>query len=232
MMQESKNLSHPSSVNSNLLQSQLSSSSGNFLWMTKKEINKQVHLMNGNRSKHGYKYFAWNCDKGFISENKIEDLKVYAMRNNPHLISVSEINIFKDETNSNEESKTVFSTEQLHKTFKIPGYEIIIPESWKVYGKARMLVYVHEEIKFKVCELQDDEKHLQTVTLEVGFGRAAKHYVNMYYREWKSIVTGENSMASPGNKSPQTYEHLAKVINNKYRLCLARRHESLCSQLE
>ena len=171
-------------------------SGGFFLWLTKKEINKNIHLTNGNKNKQGYKYFAWNCDKGFISENKIEDLKIYALKNTPHIMSVTEINISKNENNTNEDSKTIFSTEQVHKVFQIPGYEIILPVSWQLYGVARILVYVHEEINYKVCELNNDEKHLQTVTLEVGFGRASKHFVNMYYREWKSLVTGENSTAA------------------------------------
>ena len=121
---------------------------------------------------------------------------MFALRNTPHIISVTEINISKNENNYNDASKTNFSTEQVHKIFQIPGYEIILPASWQLHGTARILVYVHEEIKYKVCELDDDEKHLQTVTLEVGFGRASKHYVNVYYREWKSLVTGENSTAA------------------------------------
>jgi hypothetical protein len=51
---------------------------------------------------------------------------------------------------------------------------------------------VHEELNYKVCPLNDDEKHLQTITLEVGFGISSKHLVNFYYREWTSCVTGEN----------------------------------------
>ena len=205
-------------------------SGGFFLWLTKKEINKNIHLTNGNKNKQGYKYFAWNCDKGFISENKIEDLKIYALKNTPHIMSVTEINISKNENNTNEDSKTIFSTEQVHKVFQIPGYEIILPVSWQLYGVARILVYVHEEINYKVCELNNDEKHLQTVTLEVGFGRASKHFVNMYYREWKSLVTGENSSTS--HESQETNEYLDKSKFNNQRFCCFRRHESLCSKLE
>ena len=54
-------------------------------------------------------------------------------------------------------------------------------------------MYINDELNFKVCELKDEEKHLQTMTLEIGFGKSSKHFVNLYYREWKSTVTEESS---------------------------------------
>ena len=174
--------------------------------MTAKQVNKLCHIMDGNRRNPGYKYFSWNCDRGFISENKLEDLKCFAFRNKPHVINVSEVNLVRDEQNKDEKSTNRFSTEQVNEIFKIPGYSIILPESWILYNKARIIVYVNEELKFMICDLKDDEKHLQTITLEMGFGRSSKHFVNMYYREWKSIVTGENSLESQ-------IQNLQKLMN-------------------
>ena len=188
------------------ISSGFSTSNGNFIWMTTKQMNKLCHIMDGNRRNPGYKYFSWNCDRGFISENKLEDLKCYVFRNNPHVISVSEINLTRNEHNRNDHSTNNLSTEQVMKLFQIPGYSIILPESWILFDKARIIVYVNDEIKFKVCELKDEEKHLQTITLEIGFGRCSKHFVNTYYREWKSIVTGENHDAAQ-------IQNLKKLMN-------------------
>ena len=116
------------------------------------------------------------------------------------------MDLVRDEQNKNEKSTNRFSTEQVNKLFQIPEYSVILPESWLLFNKARILVYVHEEVKYKICELKDGEKHLQTITLEVGFGRSTKHFVNLYYREWKSIITGENTQESQ-------IQNLRKLMN-------------------
>jgi hypothetical protein len=78
---------------------------------------------------------------------------------------------------------------------KIEGYRIILPPSWLKFGKARIIVFVDEEIKVKLKDITDEECHLQSIILEVGFGKAKKHLVNFYYREWKSCVTGSRATA-------------------------------------
>ena len=153
-----------------------------------KQMNKFCHMRDGNRQNPGYKHFAWNCDRGFL--NKLEDVKCYASRHKPHTMGVSELNFIRNENNRNELSKTVFSTEQLMETFQIPGYNIILPDSWTVHDKARIILYVNNELNIKVCSLENDEKHLQVITLEIGFGRSKKHFLSFYYREWKNMVTG------------------------------------------
>ena len=67
--------------------------------------------MDGNRGNPGYKYFSWNCDRAFISEIKLEDLKCFAFQNKPHVINVSEVNLVRDEQNRDEKSTNRFSTE-------------------------------------------------------------------------------------------------------------------------
>ena len=54
----------------NDIPSYTSPSNGCFVWKTKKEMNKIWHMKDGNKRNPGYKYFSWNCDRGFISENK------------------------------------------------------------------------------------------------------------------------------------------------------------------
>ena len=98
------------------------------------------------------------------------------------------------------------STYQVFEKLKIEDYDIILPESWYKHGIARILCYVHSDINAKNVKLKDDESHLQSILLEVGFGKSATHYVNFYYREWKSGVTKKNDQASQ-------LEDLNKLIN-------------------
>ena len=169
---------------------------GTLNWGTSLSINKLCHIIYGNRRNVGYKYFGWNCDRGFLSKKKHDDVKVFATRHNPHVMSIAEIDLRRNEHNKNDQSTNEFSSEQVHDIFKIDGYRIILPASWNIYGKARILVYVSEEIKCKVKELKDEENHLQSILLEIGYGRAKTHLVNVYYREWKSCVTGNQTQES------------------------------------
>jgi hypothetical protein len=123
--------------------SDASQQNGDFIWMTAKQMNKFCHMRDGNRRNPGYKYFSWNCDRGFLSGNKLEDLKCYAFRNKPHIISVSEVDLVRDEQNKNEKSTNRFSTEQVNKLFQIPEYSVILPESWLLFNKGcqRLEIY-------------------------------------------------------------------------------------------
>ena len=43
-----------------------------------------LHYIYGNRRNLGYKYFSWNCDRGLLSKHKIEDVRNFATKHNPH----------------------------------------------------------------------------------------------------------------------------------------------------
>jgi hypothetical protein len=47
----------------------------------------------------GYKYLAWNCGRGFLSEQKIDDLKVTINGHKPHLVGVSEVDLHRNDNN-------------------------------------------------------------------------------------------------------------------------------------
>ena len=184
----------------------LNSHSGTSLSFQMGGINKLMHSLNGNRRNLGYKYFTWNCDRAFLSENKIEDIKIFVEQKKPHVFSIIETNIFRNEENNDLENKTHLSTQQVHEKFQIQDYNIILPDSWIKHNVARIICYVHSDIKAKKINLLDNESHLQNILLEIGFGRATTHLVSMYYREWKSFVHGRNDAASQ-------HEDLQKSIN-------------------
>ena len=162
-------------------------------WNSNLSINKRTHILYGNRRNLGYKYFSWNCDRGLLSKNKIEDVRAFASRHKPHFIGVSEVDLRRNENNTNDKSNNEFTTEQAQEALKIDNYRLLFPSSWLMNGKARIIVYVHDDIKAKMKEDDAEDSHLQHVLLEVGFGKSKTHLVDFYYREWKSCVTGESS---------------------------------------
>ena len=93
-------------------------------------INKLAHIVNGNISsksnKYDFKYCYWNCDRGFLSMEKIEDIKILAKNKNLDIIGISEVELYSHK----------YTQEAIEEKFEIPDYKIIFPSSWKKYGKA------------------------------------------------------------------------------------------------
>ena len=87
------------------------------------DVNKLCHSLNGNRRNIGYTYLALNCDKGFLAQKKIEDVKISAEKYRPHVIGISEVNFKRNEDNKDIFSNTCLSTEQL-----IVGRNMVLPE--------------------------------------------------------------------------------------------------------
>ena len=175
-------------------------------WAYSRSKSNLLHYTYGNRRNVGYRYFSWNCDRGFLSTNKLEDVRTFAAKHSPHLMAISEVDLRKNDLNINEDSTNEFTTEQVHDAFKIEGYNIILPSSWDRHGKARIIVFASDEIKVKIRNPNDDETHIQNILLEVGFGRSKSHLVSLYYREWKSCVTHESS-------SEHQHQYLSKLVD-------------------
>ena len=66
---------------------------GGMIYSFESSSNKLMHSLNGNRRNLGYRYFVWNCDRAFLSDNKIEDVKVFVEQRKPHIFSIIEVNI-------------------------------------------------------------------------------------------------------------------------------------------
>ena len=170
-------------------------------WSSSNDGNKLSHATNGNKRNMGYKYLSWNCGRGFISENKLEDLKMFIGRHEPHAIGVSEVDLKRNENNQDEAATNNFSTNQLYEKLSIDNYKIVLPKSWDTLGSARLVVYVHEDIKSVQLHPQDScYDHLQSITLEMGFGKSKTHLCNFYYREWTNCLNGRRDMESQNNE--------------------------------
>ena len=145
-----------------------------------------------------------------IGKNKLADIKVFAAKHKPNFMGIIEVDLRRNENNVNENSTNALSTIQVYEKLKIDGYKLILPASWEKHNKARIVVYADEEMNVSMKSPGGNESHLQNILLEIGFGRAKKHLVSFYYREWKSCVTGNASQADQ-------YRDLELLINIRRR---------------
>ena len=167
------------------------------LWSTSNTVNSLMHALFGNKRNLGYKYLAWNCGRGFLSEWKIDDLKMTIQRHKPLVIGVSEVDLIHFNDNNDDLAVNNLSTEQVYEKFYIEDYNIHLPKSWDILGYARILVYVRNDLQTTLLHPQDHcYNHIQNITLEIGFGRSRKHYFNFYYREWTSSRNGRKDKQS------------------------------------
>ena len=149
--------------------------------------NNLSHSLYGNRRNIGYKYLSWNCDRGLLSKNKLDDVKLSMSRHKPHLVGILETDLHRNESNNDQNFSNTFSTKELYEKLKIENYTLILPDSWENLGLARIIVFARDDIKVKKKE--NNSKHLQNINLEVGFGKSKTHYCSFYYREWTSSRT-------------------------------------------
>ena len=71
-----------------------------------------------------------------------------------------------------------------------------------------LIVYVKDDIKVKVKHHDEDTDHLQSILLELGYGRCKPHLFNFYYREWTSCVRGDSQ------HQEEDLEHLLDTWRN------------------
>ena len=156
--------------------------------------NKIQKIINGNRRSQGYKLAVWNCGRGLVQEDfsiKFNEIKKFVESKKPHCFAIIESDFFSPQSDANRTRK--YTTNE---NLKIDGYKIEFPKTWNIHGQARLICYVSEEIKYTRKYFDQTFDHIQSITLEIGLGRATKTIVPYYYREWKNSVTKKSSPAS------------------------------------
>ena len=107
-------------------------------------------------------------------KNKMDDVRFLIKEHNPHLFGLSETELIRDRIDVAE--------------LKIPGYDILFPDSWSVHGYARVLVYVKKTFKYsQVQDLQDNE--VQSIWLKGGYRNSKEIFFCHSYREHLSKET-------------------------------------------
>ena len=106
--------------------------------------------------------------------NKLFEIKHLVKEHSPHVFGISETELRKDQVDVNE--------------LKVPGYDILFPNSWTKYDYARVLVYVKKTFKYtQVHNLQDDR--VQSIWLKGGYRNCKEIFFCHAYREHLSRET-------------------------------------------
>ena len=132
----------------------------------------------GNRSSRGIKLTHWNAGNAHL-ENKNTELEQLISDHHPHLLGISEANLFSHHCVDN---------------CKIADYELITSKTLENLNLrvSRVVVYKHISIVAKVREdLMSDR--FSSIWLEVGFPGRAKILVCNLYREWQYMGQVNNS---------------------------------------
>ena len=64
----------------------------------------------------------------------MSEVKNLVLQEKPHILWISETELRKSYNNLNK--------------LKFPGYELLLPKSWDIYGKARVVVYIKKTLYY------------------------------------------------------------------------------------
>jgi hypothetical protein len=82
----------------------------------------------------------------------------------------------------------------IEKKLDIPGYKLLLPQSWYAHGQARVLVIAKEELQVKLRNLGNHNSDLQTLICEIGLAKEKRTLVSFFYREFTGGVSGLRDM--------------------------------------
>ena len=105
--------------------------------------------------------------------NKMGEVKNLIQREKPHILGVSEAELRKSHHSLN--------------SLKVPGYDLLLPKSWEVHGKARVVVFIKKSLlhdHITVLEHPD----IQSIWIKAGFKNTKKIYFSHQYREHTSTL--------------------------------------------
>ena len=169
----------------NILNSSFDSPSSVWYWMTRKQHNKLMHSLFGNREKNekGMTCLYWNKGSAFL-ENKQMEIGTLIKTHKPHLFGLGEANLRSD---------------QYLGDVQQPGYMMHIDSCIKnpSLGLARVVVYTHNSlIVRRRHDLEDDIT--ASIWLECGLGNQRKVLLCVAYRQWRLVKQADHKSASVG----------------------------------
>ena len=129
----------------------------------------QYYRLHGKKQNVNYlaRYLYGNIRRGIINihvnirnlYNKLGEIKRLVHQEKCHILGISETELRK-------------SHHDIAK-LKVPGYELLLPKSWHVHGKARVVVYTKKTLYFE--HLQDlENEETQTIWFRAGFKNTKK----------------------------------------------------------
>ena len=128
----------------------------------------------------------WNCRMGLLgaeglATDKLEEVANFIHQHNQHILGVSETALHGQASRIRRLFPTSRSAIKHH--LAIPGFNIILPETWKRHDQARVIIYVKESINPIVIKLYQNFQDLPLVTLELWKEQHKRQFVSYFYRE-------------------------------------------------
>ena len=171
--------------------------------------NALVHAISGNK-KIGYKAAAWNCRRGLIKSDgspgaKMTDIKLYLQKHDLDLFGIIESDLHGN--SSRVYRAHPLSTCDILQKLQVPGYTIILPQSWYNHGQARLILFIKEGLHIKERKLRKEDSDLPSISIELGLGREKKTCFNVYYREFTGGVSGLKDLNSQKERLERQISH-------------------------
>ena len=155
-----------------------------FLWMTRAQINKLVHTMQGNRGQRGrgITCLYWNKGPSLLT-NKQADIKSIIADHKPHILGLGEAN---------------FKNGQDLDDVAVPGYNLHLGlgvSNGQAGSTARVAVYTHSALRVKRRHDLEDVR-VATIWLECGLPQQRGILLCVGYRQWQLLGQADNSSSS------------------------------------
>ena len=80
--------------------------------------------------------------------------------------------------------------EMINTELHIPGYNIVLSNTWKQFDVARLIVYVRSDINYKIVSTQINIKDLPIITMKAKKGGDKDTLISFFYREFMGGISG------------------------------------------
>ena len=139
-------------------------------WLSRKQRNKLVKTITGNRQNRGIKLAHWNAGSAYL-HNKIHEIEQAVSETHPHVLGISEANLKSD----HDIQSVQLEEYELITSKTIQNDQLLI---------SRIVCYKHQSMVGKVRDdLMSDQ--FSSIWLELGLPGKRKFLICQLYREWR-----------------------------------------------
>ena len=124
-------------------------------------------------TKNGCVLASWNCRMGLLDKSnrpttKLEDIQVFLEQNKVDVLALSEVELHGP--HSRVYRRNPVTEESLKQALALPGYVIMLPDTWRLANQARLILYIKATTSCKVVKQPQYTSSIPTITLEVRKG--------------------------------------------------------------
>ena len=201
-----------------------SSKLSNWRRATGQTPNKAAHIKYGNRNgKFGCTLSSWNCRMGLLDEQnqptpKVEDIQTFLEHHGVDVFALIEPELHGP--HSRTFRRNPLSEQNLRQALSIPGYDILLPDTWYRKEQARIILLVSNSISCTLVKQPAYMSNIPSITVEVKKGREKATLANFTYREHTGGITGEGDMDSQRQRLEKILKWWTTLSNRRKDLVL------------